>query len=248
MLTENVADGVHLIAASHVNCYLLEDETGVTLVDTGLPGMWGDLVDALEAINRRPGDLSAVVLTHAHFDHLGCAARVRDEWQVPLWAHDQDHYIAAHPYRYAHQKPRLPYLLRYPRGRRILFDMTRAGALKVRGVRGLDTLVPEAVLDVPCRPRVVFTPGHTAGHCALHLGDRSTVITGDALVTLDPYTGHTGPQIVAGAATADREQALSSLDALVSTQADIVLPGHGEPWRTGIQAAVEHARTHYTDD
>ena len=46
----------------------------------------------------------------------------------------------------------------------------------------------------------------------------------------------------------DREQTLSSLGALVSTRADIVFPGHGEPWRTGIQAAVEHARTHCTDD
>jgi glyoxylase-like metal-dependent hydrolase (beta-lactamase superfamily II) len=104
------------------------------------------------------------------------------------------------------------------------------------------------VLDVPGRPRVVFTPGHTAGHCALHLADRGTVITGDALVTLDPYTGHTGPQIVARAATADSAQALRSLDHLAATRASVVLPGHGEPWLEGIQAAVEHARTHHTND
>ena len=247
MLTTNVADGVHLVATSHVNCYLLEDEDGVTLVDTGLPATWDELGDALEEIGR-PQDLTAVVLTHAHFDHLGCAARAQAEWQVPIWAHDQDHYLAAHPYRYAHEKPRLLYPLRYPRGRRMLTDMARAGALRVRGVRGLRSLAAGTVLDVPGRPRVVFTPGHTAGHCALHLADRSTVLSGDALVTLDISTGHTGPQIVAGAATADRAQALASLDALLETRAGTVLPGHGDPWRSGIEAAVTHARTHYTDD
>lgn len=247
MLTTNVADGVHLVAAAHVNCYLIEDEDGVTLVDTGLPAMWGELSDALEEIGR-PTDLTAVILTHAHFDHLGCAARARTEWQVPLWAHDSDHYLAAHPYRYAHENNRLLYPLRYPRGRRLLFDMVRAGALRVTGVRALNSLVPGTAVDVPGQPRVVFTPGHTAGHCALHLADRSTLLSGDALVTLDIYTGNVGPQIVAGAATADRAQALASLEALLQTRAETVLPGHGDPWRDGVQAAVEHARTHHTDD
>jgi glyoxylase-like metal-dependent hydrolase (beta-lactamase superfamily II) len=68
------------------------------------------------------------------------------------------------------------------------------------------------------------------------------VISGDALVTLDPYTGHRGPQIVAGAATADSEQALRSLDRLAATGAGTVLPGHGEPWTAGVGTAVELAR------
>jgi glyoxylase-like metal-dependent hydrolase (beta-lactamase superfamily II) len=61
-------------------------------------------------------------------------------------------------------------------------------------------------------------------------------------VTLDPYTGLVGPQIVAGAATADSATALRSLDALAATGARIVLPGHGEPTRMGIRAAAEAAR------
>lgn len=61
-------------------------------------------------------------------------------------------------------------------------------------------------LPVPGSPQVVFTPGHTLGHCALHLPDRDVVIAGDAIVTLNPYTGATGPQIVARAATVDSER------------------------------------------
>jgi glyoxylase-like metal-dependent hydrolase (beta-lactamase superfamily II) len=247
-VSKNIADGVHLVSASFVNCYLLEDERGLTLVDTGLPAMWGQLMDAVTELGFSPGDISAVVLTHAHFDHTGCAARAQQELSLPIWAHAEDHYVAAHPYRYRRQRPAIFYPLRYPRAIPILGSMAKAGAFKVRGVRGVQPLTPDSVLDVPGRPRIVFTPGHTAGHCALHLADRRTVLTGDALVTLDPYTGFTGPQIVARAATADTAQALASLDALAATGAQVVLPGHGEPWRTGIQAAVDHAKTHHTTE
>jgi glyoxylase-like metal-dependent hydrolase (beta-lactamase superfamily II) len=53
------------------------------------------------------------------------------------------------------------------------------------------------------------------------------VIAGDAIVTLNPHAAKTGPQIVAGAATADSARALASLDALAATRADTVLCGHG---------------------
>jgi glyoxylase-like metal-dependent hydrolase (beta-lactamase superfamily II) len=61
-------------------------------------------------------------------------------------------------------------------------------------------------------------------------------------VTLNPYTGATGPQIVSAAATADSERALASLDALAETGARTVLVGHGEPWTHGAERIVELAR------
>ena len=68
------------------------------------------------------------------------------------------------------------------------------------------------------------------------------LLAGDALVTLDPYTGRKGPRLVARAATADAERNLRSLDALAETGATHVLTGHGEPWHQGIEAAVQRAR------
>jgi glyoxylase-like metal-dependent hydrolase (beta-lactamase superfamily II) len=88
----------------------------------------------------------------------------------------------------------------------------------------------------------MFTPGHTLGHCALHFPDRDAVIAGDAVVTLNPYTGRPGPQIVSGAATADSRRALDSLDALAETGASTVLTGHGDPWRGGAAEIVRLAR------
>ena len=95
---------------------------------------------------------------------------------------------------------------------------------------------------MPGSPRVVFTPGHTLGHCALHLLDRNVLIAGDAVVTLNPYTATTGPQIVSGAATVDSRRALASLDALAETGAQTVLVGHGDPWTNGAEQIAELAR------
>ena len=89
---------------------------------------------------------------------------------------------------------------------------------------------------------MIFTAGHTYGHCALHVPAADAVLSGDALVTLDPYTGLTGPRVVAGAATADAAMALDSLDAIAATGARTVLPGHGDPWRLGAARAASQAR------
>jgi glyoxylase-like metal-dependent hydrolase (beta-lactamase superfamily II) len=100
----------------------------------------------------------------------------------------------------------------------------------------------DGVLPVPGRPAVVPTPGHTLGHCALHLADRDAVLAGDAVVMLDPYTGRTGPRLVARAATVDSARNLATLDALAATGARTVLTGHGEPWTGGAEAVVAAAR------
>jgi glyoxylase-like metal-dependent hydrolase (beta-lactamase superfamily II) len=241
VLIRHVAPGIHRLAHAYVNCYLVEDGRDVTIVDTAFPSTWRHLLSALRECGHSPGDVNAVVLTHGHFDHLGCAARAASEFAVPVWVHERDSFIAAHPYRYQHERPRALYPLCYPRGMRVLAAMTAAGALRVTGVREVRRMPASAVLDVPGRPTVVFSPGHTYGHCALFFPERDAIITGDALVTLDPYTAQTGARIIAGAATADSEMALASLRALAATQARIVLPGHGEPWRAGIGAAVAAA-------
>ncbi|WP_028048282.1 MBL fold metallo-hydrolase [Cellulomonas sp. URHD0024] len=242
MITSEVADRVYRLGHAFVNCYLVEDDGRVLIVDAGLPAIWPLLAGALRERALRPQDVAALVLTHAHFDHTGVAARVQAHLGVPVWAHPHDFVLAEHPYRYAHENPRAIYPIRHPRALRILGSMAAAGALRVPGVRGLQALPQGGPVDVPGRPVVVPTPGHTAGHCALHLPDRDVVLSGDALVTLDPYTGVPGPQIVAGAATADSALALASLEPLAATGATTVLPGHGEPWTDGVASAVEQAR------
>ena len=241
-LSRNVVPGVHRLEHAYVNCYLLEEAGAVTIVDTAHPSTWPVILQALTALGHTPDDVRAVVLTHAHFDHLGFARRAQEEWGVPILAHVEEHELAAHPYSYAHENLRLIYPIRHPKAIPALIGMVRAGALAVKGVRGLAPMLPGEVLDVPGHPRVVFTPGHTFGHCALSLPDVDAVLSGDALVTFNPYTGGDGPQIVSGAATADSAQALASLAELAETRASVVLPGHGPVWHDGAGSAASIAR------
>jgi glyoxylase-like metal-dependent hydrolase (beta-lactamase superfamily II) len=119
------------------------------------------------------------------------------------------------------------------------------GITRTPPVAELDKLGDGEVLDVPGSPRVIHAPGHTAGSCALFLEDRSLLFSGDALVTLDVVRGprgRQGPQIVHGPFAADTDLAVESLGALATTNAQTVLPGHGEPWPNGIKSAVNIAR------
>ncbi len=239
----NVAEGVHRVEDSFTNWYLVEEDGRLTVVDTGVPTSWPSLIEALGHLGLRLSDIEAVVLTHAHFDHLGFAERARADLGVPVWVHENDVPLTRHPLQYAHESPLSYYLATQFRAAPIAATFLRNRAWwpkpikEVRRYKGSDE-----TLSVPGSPKVVFTPGHTLGHCALHLPDRDCVIAGDAIVTLNPYTAGTGPQIVARAATADSERALSSLDALADTGAKTVLTGHGEPWTVGAGRAVEEAR------
>ncbi|MFC7789725.1 MBL fold metallo-hydrolase [Microbacterium sp. MAHUQ-60] len=235
-----VAPGINRLDVAHVNCYLVAAEGGLTLVDAGLPGTAG-LLDALLArLGARRSDIDAVILTHGHFDHVGMARSLREEG-VDLLVHPDDAALVRHPYRYAHERPRWAYPLRYPRAIPGLISMAAHGALTVKGTSATPAIADGQILDVPGRPRVIWTPEHTGGHCAFVFEHLGVTMCGDAIVTLDPYTGRRGPQIVAGAATADSARALQSVEGLRSADAGVLLPGHGEPWTRGPDAAIAAA-------
>jgi glyoxylase-like metal-dependent hydrolase (beta-lactamase superfamily II) len=241
VLQKNVVEGVHRIEDSYTNWYIVEDDDGITVVDAGVPASWDSLHEALGEIGRVPGDIRALVLTHAHFDHIGFAERARAELGVPVWVHENDVPLTRHPLQYAHERARSYYFATQFRAAPMVAAFLRNRAFWPRPVKEVRRYT-DGILPVPGSPQIVFTPGHTLGHCALHIPDRDCVIAGDAVVTLDPYTAKPGPRIVARAATADSERALASLDALAETGVRTVLTGHGEPWTAGAEKAVEAAR------
>jgi glyoxylase-like metal-dependent hydrolase (beta-lactamase superfamily II) len=241
VLQRDVADGIHRVEDAYTNWYLVEDDGHLTIVDAGVPSSWRSLHEALRKLGRRPDDIGALVLTHGHFDHLGFAERARAELGIPVYVHENDVPLTRHPRQYGHERPRTWYFVTQPQALPMVasFVLNRAWWPEpIREVRRFEN----GELPVPGSPRVVFTPGHTLGHCALHFPDRDAVIAGDAVVTFNPYRASKGPQIVSGAATADSQRALDSLDALAETGAHTVLVGHGDPWYDGAGAIVEQAR------
>jgi glyoxylase-like metal-dependent hydrolase (beta-lactamase superfamily II) len=241
-LERDAAPGIHRVEDAFTNWYLVEGEgRELTVVDAGVRSSWSSLDRALSEIGRSHDDVAALVLTHAHFDHLGFAERARRELRIEVWVHENDLPLTRSPMHYGHERSRLPYLLK-PAALPILGALTLKGAFFPDHVRQARRFTVDGVLPVPGAPQPLFTPGHTLGHCAFHFPERDALIAGDAVVTLNPYTGGRGPQIVAGAATADSERALDSLEALAETEAAVVLTGHGPAWRDGASAAAEAAR------
>ena len=240
MFEADVVPGVHRIEDAYTNWYLVESGGRLTVVDAGVPTSWGSFTDALERLGRSPSDVDGVVLTHGHFDHVGFAERARRELGVPVWVHEEDVPLTRNPMGYAHERSPARYLVN-PGALPILAALLRNRAFWPTPIAEVRRFT-NGSLDVPGSPQVVFSPGHTYGHCALHLPDRDVLIAGDAIVMLDPYTGRRGPQVVSRAATAYSDRALASLDALAETGAGTVLTGHGEPWRDGAAAAAERAR------
>src|SRR5688572_30494333 len=105
-LHADAAPGIHRIEHAFTNFYLIEDGPRLTLVDTGLPTSWEPLEGALQRLGRRMDQIEAVVLTHAHFDHVGVAERVRSQLGVPVHVHENDVPLTMHPWRYDHERPR----------------------------------------------------------------------------------------------------------------------------------------------
>ncbi|HEV7750207.1 MAG TPA: MBL fold metallo-hydrolase [Baekduia sp.] len=243
MLQTAVAPGIHRIEDAYTNWYLVEGDDGLTIVDAGVPSSWASLQAALRQLGRLPDELRALVLTHAHFDHVGFAERARRELGIPVYVHEDDAPLTKHPWRYDHERPRVAYFATQVPALPIVATFLRHRAFWPPPIEEIVRYGDDGgPLPVPGAPRVVPTPGHTVGHCSLHFPDRDAVIAGDALVTLDPYTARRGPRLVARAATADVERNTRTLDALAATGARVVLTGHGEPWTEGAESAVVQAR------
>ena len=237
-----VGPGVHRLCNVYTNWYLLEAGGRLTVLDAGLPGDWREFLSALSRLGHSPTDIDSVLITHHHRDHAGNAERLRSSG-AQVFAHPADA-----PYLRGEERQSDRGVVRYlwrPWYASYILSYVAKGITRTPPVAQLDDLEHGEVLDVPGAPRVLHAPGHTAGSCALLLEDRSLLFTGDALVTLDVARGprgRQGPQVVRGPHTADADLAVESLDVLVGTNAQTLLPGHGEPWTQGITSAVEIAR------
>ena len=235
-----VVPGVRRLGSRYTNFYLIEDRGKLTMLDAGLPGYWEQLVLELKRAGRRLQDIDAVLITHHHPDHVGVAERVRQGAPARVYAH-----IADAPLISGRQRERPPNFLAQlgrPFVFRYLVHSVMAGAARRAPVASLETFADGEVLDIPGRPRVIHVPGHTAGQCALLLESRSVLFSADALVTYDALSGRPGPTLMPDFVNDDSSQALESLSAIEQIEAGVLLPGHGEPWRSGVGEAVRLAR------
>jgi glyoxylase-like metal-dependent hydrolase (beta-lactamase superfamily II) len=242
-----VAPGVDRLGDDVVSFYLLEHPDGLTLIDAGLPGHLRQLQNHLARSGRSVRDIRAVLLTHGHPDHTGLAGPLHQAG-VDIWVHEEDAPILKDGPRSAmrHAKPErsmLPYLLSRPAAMGTLLNLARKGGFTAPPVPGARTFSGDQRLDtVPGRPQAVVLAGHTPGSTAYLFADQGLLFTGDALVTHDSLTGHSGPTLVCRGFTHDSAAALTSLDRLDGLPASLLLPGHGQPFAGSPRAATDQAR------
>jgi glyoxylase-like metal-dependent hydrolase (beta-lactamase superfamily II) len=239
---QQVADGTYLVHGSNTNWVILTDGDAVTLIDTGYPGDRALLLASLTEVGSSPEAVTAVLITHAHTDHLGNAEYLRDAHGTPIYLHEAE----------------------VPHARREFLHQVSVGtvvkngwrpgvlpwaihAIRSGGTAHVPVTAPEAFpsagpLDLPGRPVPVHTPGHTDGHCAYHLPDAGVVIAGDALVSGHPTSRIKGPQLLPDMFHRERSRAVASLDVLEELKGDVLLPGHGPLYRGPVREAALQAR------
>jgi len=233
---------IHRAGTEIVNWYLLEEGGRVTIVDAGCPSYRGQLEGALQRIGRTIGDVEAIVLTHAHIDHVGFAQRLQDEHGTPVYAHEAELPQATTGKPPSTEGSFLTAMLRHRTARRVVFHIVRNGGARPPKVKRVQSFADGAELDVPGHPRAIATPGHSPGHCVLHVAGEGALFTGDALCGWNTVTGEQGPILPPREFSNSMDRARESLARIETVDAQTLYFGHGDPWTSGAAAAVAEAR------
>lgn len=192
------------------NTYLIRHVSGdAVLVDPG-----DDASDILELVRLTGATVLAILLTHAHFDHIGAVQATREALQVPVYLHED----AWTPYSRAHisaERFNIPFTQPATPEFKLELGALAFGALEFMAL---------------------FTPGHAPGHVALY-SKTGFVISGDAL-----FKNTVGRTDIPGADHELLIQQIKS-ELYTLPLETVVLPGHGADTTIGAEVMINpHTR------
>ncbi|MGE7688527.1 MBL fold metallo-hydrolase [Lysinibacillus sp. NPDC097214] len=194
-----------------VNCYLVEEENELTLIDAALPYSAKSIIKAAENIGK---PITKIILTHAHSDHIGALDTLKE--LLP----DSQVYISS----------RDALLLE---GNSTLLPNEKNTPIRGGIPKNIKTK-PDVLLEEGDRVgslEVIATPGHTPGSISLFDTRNRSLIAGDALVTRGKLivSGMMNPLFPFPAlATWDKETALKSAKKLSGLNPSLLAVGHGK--------------------
>jgi glyoxylase-like metal-dependent hydrolase (beta-lactamase superfamily II) len=208
-----IVSGLHHIPGVVANVFLVADEEGLTLIDSGLPRSHRKILAYLAGIGRRPAEVKRIVITHADLDHYGgLAAVVKASGAQVLAQEDEAQAIAAG----AMSRP-----LKLKGFQHWLFSLSTY-VYKAEPVHVDRTLSAGEILPVLGGLEVLATPGHTPGHISLWAPARGVLFAGDSL-----RADKSGLHPSRGINTWDEDLALESARAQARLAPAVVCAGHG---------------------
>ena len=202
-----IVDGINQVDEVNCNVYLVEDAGKLILIDTGLPRSDKKIVKYIESLGRKPGNVSTIVLTHFHIDHVGTAKKMKEITNAQVAVHEADADFVA-----GKKAP--------PKPKNLIFKAL-SSIVKPAPVE------PELLLkdgDKVGRFIVIHTPGHSEGSISLLDSERKVMFAGDAIRFMDGKL--TGPP---EQFTLDMDKAKNSIRKISTFDFDVLLSGHGQP-------------------
>jgi glyoxylase-like metal-dependent hydrolase (beta-lactamase superfamily II) len=224
-----VAPGVWRLKDIFVNVYFIQDRqaTGWVMVDTGLKttaDKTRKLVDELFGKGSTP---TAIILTHAHFDHRGSLVELAEEWGVPVYCHHQERPYLTGQASYPPPDPSVGggamalLSFAYPKG-------------PINAEQYLRELPEDGTIAELEDWRWIHTPGHTPGHISLFREKDGVLLAGDAFVTTmqeSLLAVATQKKWVCGPPkyfTPDWGAAARSVKELAALEPNVMATGHGQ--------------------
>lgn len=253
-----IADGIHWLrmplpfSLGHINLWLLEDDTGWAVVDTGIhtdhsKEVWQQTITALMA--EKP--IRHVVVTHLHPDHVGCAGWLTDEYDIDLWMTREEYLLCrvlvADTGRAAPEEGVSFYhAAGFP-------PEALTSYQKMFGMFGKYVApLPEAYMRLrhgDCldfaghRWQVVVGRGHSVEHACFYDAGRRLFISGDQLLPTISSNVSVYPTEPGANPLEDWLESLRMLKATLPEDV-LVLPAHGKPFRGAHGRLDELIREH----
>jgi glyoxylase-like metal-dependent hydrolase (beta-lactamase superfamily II) len=218
-----VTKGIHQVDGANGNVYVIVNGQELVLVDTGMPRSTEKIVDCVRSIGWQPSNISTIVLTHCHVDHVGSAYELKKLTNAKVAIHEEDADFAA-------GKKSLP----RPKG--VVGVLFKAASVFFKF-----TLVQPGITlkenDRLGKLTVIHTPGHTPGSISLHDPERSVLFVGDAMRFVRGKISGPPERF-----TLDHEQAVRSIEKISQLEFDVMLSGHGEPLKPDVSERVRQFR------
>lgn len=215
-----IIKNIHLVNGVNGNVYVIINEQELVLVDTGMPKNAEKILNYVRSIGWQPSNISTILLTHCHIDHVGSAYELKKLTNAKVAIHEEDADFAA-------GKKSVP----RPKG--IIGILFKAASVFYK----FTPVQPDIMLkenDRLGKLTVIHTPGHTPGSISLHDPERSVLFVGDALRFVRGKIS--GPP---GQFTLDQQQTIRSIEKISRLNFDVMLSGHGDPLKPGASEKVK---------